>query len=148
MSWVQVVYVVAGLVLPLYYVPQITRCWHDRTGLASYSMGKSGTQLMLRSLMMPFVYGVGDPTMSFIVSLDFAGRAAEYCAAVLSLRRQGEPWQRIVRRSLPFGQHPSHSGVAPWQVTSFAHYAVEPQAGQGSPRSDASTGPNAGASLR
>jgi len=98
----QLIYIAAGLLLPLYYVPQIRRCLADRTLLASYSMGKSGPQLMLRIAMMPFVFSVGDMTMSVIVSLDLLGRLAEMWAAVWSLRRQGQGWIAIARRSIPW----------------------------------------------
>lgn len=114
MTLSQVMYVAAGLALPLYYVPQIRRCLRDRSGLASYSMGKSGTQLILRLLMLPFVYQVGDTTMTVIVSLDTAGRIAEFCGAVVGLRRQGAPWAEIRQRSFPAFHRPAeraaHSG--------------------------------------
>lgn len=103
MELVQLVYIAAGLLLPLYYVPQIRRCLQDRTLLLSYSLGKSGTQLLLRIIMMPFVFKIGDATMCVIVGLDLVGRAAELGAAVRSLRNQDESWSAILRRLVPFG---------------------------------------------
>ena len=93
-SW-EVVYVCAGVVLPLFYLPQIRRCSADQSGLASYSLRKAGFQFVLRVVMMPFITQVGSPTMTFVVALDLAGRGAELLAAVLSLRAQGSSWVAI-----------------------------------------------------
>lgn len=98
---IQYLYIAAGLVLPLYYIPQIRRCMRDETLLSSYSMGKSGTQFVLRLSMMPFVFSVGDVTMSCIVSLDLLGRGAELFGAMFSLRRQGQSWAEIRLRAWP-----------------------------------------------
>lgn len=137
MNVIQVVYVAAGLLLPLYYVPQVLKCWRDDTQLAAYSLGKSGTQLLLRTLMLPFVYGVGDPTMSFIVSLDFAGRAAEYVAAVMALRRQSNTWRNIAQRSLPLSGWRKETDMPQWQrEPAYGHYAMEPGPHEGSERAD------------
>lgn len=140
MNVTQVIYVAAGLLLPLYYVPQVLKCWRDDTQLAAYSLGKSGTQLLLRTLMLPFVYGVGDATMSFIVSLDFAGRAAEYVAAVLALRRQASTWRHIARRSLPLRGWRAEPGTPTWQrEPAFGQYALEPGQHESSERPDGRT---------
>lgn len=137
MNVTQVVYVTAGLLLPLYYVPQVLKCWRDDTQLAAYSLGKSGTQLLLRTLMLPFVYGVGDATMSFIVSLDFAGRAAEYVAAVLALRRQASTWRHIAQRSLPLSGWRQETATPQWQrEPAFGHYAMEPGQHDSAERAD------------
>jgi hypothetical protein len=137
MNVTQVVYVAAGLLLPLYYVPQVLKCWRDDTQLAAYSLGKSGTQLLLRTLMLPFVYGVGDPTMSFIVSLDFAGRAAEYVAAVLALRRQSSSWLHIAQRSLPLKGWRQEPDTPQWQrEPAYGHYAMKPGQHEGTERAD------------
>lgn len=93
-NW-EVVYVCAGVVLPLFYLPQIRRCSADQSGLASYSLRKAGFQFVLRVVMMPFITQVGSPTMTFVVGLDLAGRGAELLAAVLSLRAQGASWAAI-----------------------------------------------------
>lgn len=96
-NW-EVVYVCAGVVLPLFYLPQIRRCSADQSGLASYSLRKAGFQFVLRAVMMPFITQVGSPTMTFVVALDLAGRGAELLAAVLSLRAQGSSWVAIAVR--------------------------------------------------
>ncbi|CAD5366823.1 hypothetical protein RA210_U10518 [Rubrivivax sp. A210] len=99
MSWLEVVYVAAGIALPAYYLPQMRKCYSDTTRLASFSMSKASTQLLLRVAMLPFVFGVGNLTMTCIVSLDFAGRLGEYGVALWSLRRQGVSWREVVERS-------------------------------------------------
>ena len=99
MNSVQLIYIAAGILLPLFYVPQIRRCLHDQSKLTSYSMSKSCTQLLLRLLMMPFVMGVGEITMTCIVCLDLVGRVCEYGCAVYSLRHQGLSWRLIQQRS-------------------------------------------------
>lgn len=104
MTFMEVVYVGAGVALPAYYLPQVLRCASDGTQLASYSMSKSATQLVLRSAMLPFVYGIGNPTMTWVVSLDFAGRAVEFGAALVSLRRQQVAAFDVLRRCLPSRQ--------------------------------------------
>lgn len=145
MNVIQVVYVAAGLLLPLYYVPQVLKCFRDDTQLAAYSLGKSGTQLLLRTLMLPFVYGVGDPTMSFIVSLDFMGRAAEYVAAVMALRRQSSTWRNIAERSLPLSGWRKDTDVPHWQrEPSYGHYAMEPGHREGADRADGRSPGNPG----
>lgn len=119
-SAIQLIYVAAGLLLPLYYLPQIRRCLRDQTLLCSFSMGKAGTQLALRAVMMPFVFSVGDMTMCFIVSLDFLGRTAEFVGAVVSLRRQGQSWGEIRLRAWPllrrFGRRPPQGEGESWDA--------------------------------
>lgn len=95
MSLITFAYIAAGMILPLYYVPQILRLAKDDSGLESYSMSKSATQTSLRIVMMPFVFGVGNMTMTCIVSLDLLGRLVELGTAVVALRRQGFAWRRI-----------------------------------------------------
>ena len=97
----EVVYVIAGIALPAYYVPQIRTSLRDRTGMAAYSMSKAATQLLLRVAMLPFVFGIGNVTMILIVSLDFLGRTAEFFTAVWSLRKQGFDGRQVLTRCLP-----------------------------------------------
>lgn len=97
----EVIYVIAGIALPAYYVPQIRTSLRDRTGMAAYSMSKAATQLLLRVAMLPFVFGIGNVTMILIVSLDFLGRTAEFLTAVWSLRRQGFDGRQVLARCLP-----------------------------------------------
>lgn len=101
MTWTEVVYVVAGIALPAYYVPQMLKCVADNTQLAAYSMSKAATQLALRAAMLPFVFGIDNATMTSVVALDFVGRAAEFGAAVWSLSRQGLAAPQILQRCVP-----------------------------------------------
>jgi hypothetical protein len=101
MTLVEAVYVVAGIALPAYYLPQILRCANDDTLLASYSMSKAATQWALRAAMLPFVFGVGNSTMTWVVSLDFVGRSLEFGVAVRSLHLQGLSAGEILERCFP-----------------------------------------------
>lgn len=101
MTLITLTYIAAGMILPLYYVPQILRLAKDDSGLESYSMSKSATQTTLRVAMMPFVFGVGNMTMTFIVCLDLLGRLIELGTAVSALRRQGFAWRRIFMMCRP-----------------------------------------------
>jgi hypothetical protein len=103
MSLAEMVYIVAGCLLPMFYVPQIRRCLRDDGGLVAYSIRKSGYQFALRLVMMPFICSIGNQSMTFIVGLDLAGRGAELMAAITSLRSQGQTWPVIALRLLPAG---------------------------------------------
>lgn len=103
MTLAELVYVVAGILLPAYYLPQMLKCAVDETRLAAYSMSKAASQLALRMAMLPFVFGFDNLTMTCVVALDFAGRASEFAIAVWSLSRQGVPPREILTRCLPFG---------------------------------------------
>lgn len=96
-----VAYTTAGLILPLFYLPQIRTCLRDATGLLAFSMGKAFTQFWLRAAMLPFVFGVGNNLMTFIVTVDFLARGLEFGAALYSLRRQGYSWHDIGVRCSP-----------------------------------------------
>lgn len=112
MTVVEMTYIAAGVALPLFYIPQIARCLKDDAGLVSYSLRKSGMQLGLRVLMLPFIWDVGNTTMTWIVGLDLVGRVAELAAALTSLRAQGRSWAEICRRLQPI--HPvGHQHAAP-----------------------------------
>jgi hypothetical protein len=102
MTLTETVYVVAGILLPAYYLPQMLTCAVDETRLAAYSMSKAASQLALRMAMLPFVFGIGNLTMTCVVALDFAGRASEFAIAVWSLSRQGVTPREILARCLPF----------------------------------------------
>lgn len=104
MTLTETVYVFAGILLPAYYLPQMLKCAADETRLAAYSMSKAASQLALRMAMLPFVFGIGNLTMTCVVALDFAGRAAEFAIAVWSLSRQGVTPGEILNRCLPFGR--------------------------------------------
>lgn len=100
MTSAEIVYVLAGIVLPLFYLPQIRRCMQDQTMLASYSLRKSAFQCALRVAMMPFIMHVANQTMVMVVSLDLMGRGLELLAALMSLRAQGSSWQAMALRVL------------------------------------------------
>lgn len=104
MTLTETVYVVAGILLPAYYVPQMLKCAVDETRLAAYSMSKAASQLALRMAMLPFVFGFDNLTMTCVVALDFGGRASEFAIAVWSLSRQGATPREILNRCLPFGR--------------------------------------------
>lgn len=95
---VVVTYVVAGLILPLFYVPQLRALCTDTTHLESYSISTSTVQLGCRVVMMPFVAITGNATMITIVGLDLAARGVIVLAAAQALRRQGWTWREVVRR--------------------------------------------------
>lgn len=101
MTVIEGVYVAAGIALPAYYLPQVLRCASDDTLLASYSMSKAATQWALRAAMLPFVFGVGNSTMTWVVSLDFLGRTVELAAAVRSLWSQGLAAREVMARCIP-----------------------------------------------
>jgi hypothetical protein len=109
---ITVVYIAGGLILPLFYLPQIRRCHLDNSGLASFSMTKTAVMTVLRLAMLPFVLRVGNDVMSFIVMLDTAGRLLELLAAVRSLRRQGWSSSEIVLRMLPSLQRARSTAAA------------------------------------
>jgi hypothetical protein len=140
MTTAEWVYVVAGTLLPAYYLPQMLKCAIDETQLAAYSMSKAACQLVLRMAMLPFVFGIGNLTMTCVVSLDFAGRACEFSIAVWSLLRQGVPVRTILSRCLPFGRLRARSGqdLAAWPVAA-------PPAGMGHESNPVLPSPGSGA---
>ena len=95
---VLVAYIAAGLVLPLFNLPQILACAVDRDGLKAYSLTKTVGQIACRLAMLPFIVQVGSLTMVVIVTVDLAARLVELAVAALSLRRVGWTWGAIGRR--------------------------------------------------
>ena len=130
MTLTESVYVVAGILLPAYYVPQMLKCAVDETRLAAYSMSKAASQLALRMAMLPFVFGFDNLTMTCVVALDFGGRASEFAIAVWSLSRQGATPREILNRCLPFGRL-RDVGRAP-RVLPDANWSSRPNAAAGS----------------
>lgn len=89
MSFIALLYVVAGFCLAGFYVPQILRLIRDRTGLAAYSFAKAQAQLACRAAMMPLVFVTVDSWVILgMQSLDLALRATEVAAAAWSKRQQ------------------------------------------------------------
>lgn len=127
MTIIEWVYLSAGVLLPLFYVPQMVRCLRDETGLGSYSLRKAGVQLMLRILMMPFILSFSDLTMTVVVSLDLLGRATELLAAITSLRAQGFGWQLIARRLSPVRVPSAASTAANFATNAISLNAYAPK---------------------
>ena len=113
MTLTETVYVVAGILLPAYYVPQMLKCAVDETRLAAYSMSKAASQLALRMAMLPFVFSFDNLTMTCVVALDFGGRVGEFAIAVWSLSRQGAAPREIISRCMPFGRLRDPDAVPP-----------------------------------
>ena len=103
---IDALYVVSGLLLPLFYLPQILRLLADQTDLASYSVSKAAIQLLLRMPALAFaVFTVDNDLMTLVLTLDLLGRAAEVAAAYRAMRRQGADVWTCMRRFLPAWSH-------------------------------------------
>jgi len=99
---VSALYICSGLLLPLFYIPQILRLWRDRTLLGSYSLCKASAQLVLRVPALLFAISVvHSDLMIFVLTLDLIGRFAEVLVAMASLRRQGGSWRHCIMRVAP-----------------------------------------------
>lgn len=97
----QAIYVMAGLILPVFYIPQILHCVRDNTGLHAFSMSKSTFQLLLRLSMLPFLLQVNNTVILSIALFDIFGRIAEFSVSIGSLRRQKWSWSSIALRLSP-----------------------------------------------
>lgn len=85
----EAIYLLTGLLLPLFYLPQIQKLRHDSSGLAAYSMRKAIAQLVLRMAGMLYVVFVNkDPYIMFVILADVAGRLTELGFALRALQRQ------------------------------------------------------------
>lgn len=97
MTW-ETLYVIAGFVLALFYVPQIRVLLRDHTGLAAFSLRKAAVQLVARASMMPFVFlSIESNTILAMQGLDLALRTAEVAAAI---------WSRSSQKRTPPGLAP------------------------------------------
>ena len=95
-------YVASGLLLPIFYEPQILRLWRDATKLGSFSLSKAVAQLLLRFPALLFsIVVVRNDLMIFVLALDLAGRSVEVAVALGSLRKQGCCLVECLRRTLP-----------------------------------------------
>lgn len=95
-SIVEVVYLASGLVLPIFYLPQIVKLYGDSTRLASYSLSKAFAQFLLRLPTLVFALMVVDNTfMSIVLIADLMGRAVELGMAIWSLSMQQMTWREI-----------------------------------------------------
>lgn len=97
----QSLYLLAGVIMPIFYVPQILSCIRDSTGLKSFSVSKSMCQLLLRVAMLPFLVLVENHVILGIALFDIAGRVTEFVVAIGALRRQKWSWGRIASRVSP-----------------------------------------------
>lgn len=112
--YIELIYIISGLVLPFVYYPQIRRLLRDRTNLASYSLSKSSIQLALRVPALAFgVIVLSSPSFIFCVALDICGRLLETSAAVWTLLNQGNSSRDIIRRANPFAKSSADNDVAP-----------------------------------
>jgi hypothetical protein len=80
MTMAELTYIGAGCLLPMIYLCQIRRWLQDDAGLTSYSLRESAMQCVLRVLIMPFIWSVGNTTMTLVVCFDLLGRAVELVA--------------------------------------------------------------------
>lgn len=99
--WNQTLYLMAGMIMPVFYLPQILHCIRDETGLKAFSMSKSLCQLLLRLAMVGFLVEVGNPMILFIALFDLFGRITEFSFALRALRRQAWAWCAIGQRLSP-----------------------------------------------
>ena len=103
MSHIEFAYLLSGIVLPLFYAPQVIKILNDDTLLSSYSLSKSTIQGALRFPALLFgIYVVNNALFTLIVSLDLLGRSIEFGSALWSLRRQGCSPRQIFRRMTPW----------------------------------------------
>lgn len=96
--FLQTLYFVAGAILPAFYLPQILHCIRDNTGLHAFSMSKSLFQLILRMVMLSYLFTVGNSAIIFIALFDALARIFEFIFAVHALRRQKCTWSEIRKR--------------------------------------------------
>lgn len=80
---------IAGLILPLFYIPQIQKLRRDHSGLAAYSLRKAIAQLALRGVGMVYIVVVNqDPFIVLVIAADVLGRSIELAVAITALRQQ------------------------------------------------------------
>jgi hypothetical protein len=126
---IEYLYLISGVVLPLFYLPQILRFRNDRTELASYSLSKAMCQFLLRIPALLFaIFVVQNGFMNFVLGLDLLGRAAELAMAANCLRRQGLTGRDVLNRMVPAiwspGEVDAASAFAALQVDDAAEGSV------------------------
>lgn len=102
---IEIAYLISGLILPLFYLPQIFKLRQDKSLLASYSMSKSAAQFILRLPTLAFAYViVGSPFMNIVLTADVIGRGIELIMAVRAMDRQGASAKATFERmfAVPF----------------------------------------------
>ena len=96
---IETLYLISGLILPLFYGPQVSRLLKDESRLESFSLLKSLSQLILRLPALLFAFMViHSPYMNIVLSADVLGRLMEFVVAIISLRRQGLSYADISDR--------------------------------------------------
>lgn len=102
---IEYAYLISGLILPLFYLPQIFKLRNDSSLLASYSLSKSTAQFILRLPTLAFAYFiVASPFMNVVLAADVIGRGVELVVAARSMDRQGVSAKGILERmfAVPF----------------------------------------------
>lgn len=118
-------YLVSGFVLPLFYIPQMAKLWHDNTRLESYSLSKATAQLSLRFPALLFgMFVANSVVMTIAVAADMLGRCLEMVCAFTALRRQGECWSEIAARINPMHALREVCGARQAQVIGQSPVAV------------------------
>lgn len=105
MAPVEWVYVASGMLLPLFYLPQMLRFRHDESNLHSYSLSKSMIQSSLRFPALVFGLHLQSTVYLICVTFDLLGRLCELGCAIHALRRQGNSYRQIFARMSPFAIH-------------------------------------------
>ena len=101
-SGVEIAYLASGVLLPVFYLPQILKLWRDKTRLGSYSLSKATAQLVLRLPVLVFaVVVVKHDYMTMVVTGDVLGRVVELAVALRALRHQGVPADEVAARMSP-----------------------------------------------
>lgn len=139
-AFIEYSYLIGGLVLPIFYLPQILRLLRDDSLASSFSLSKAFWQLLLRSPTLPFaIWVVNNNFMTVVLTFDLLGRCAELATALYALRRQGVTWDAALLRMLPFalgqrfvrnsnGQAPLSSHVLERQGSAFVPLIPLPDA--------------------
>lgn len=129
MTWesaVEMAYLVSGVLLPVFYAPQIVKLWRDTTRLGSYSLSKATAQLALRVPVLVFaVVIVNHSFMTFVVLADMLGRMLELAVALRALRHQGVPVHEVAARMSPTHALSSAMAEASPEPTDAAQAPVE-----------------------
>jgi hypothetical protein len=96
-------YVITGLLLPLFYLPQIQKLRSDVSCLAAYSLHKAIAQLALRLVGMAYVVFVNqDPYIMLVIAADVLGRSTELGFALRAMKRQRMALGQLPAPSLSF----------------------------------------------
>ena len=86
---IEIAYLLTGLILPVFYIPQIVRLLRDSTGIASYSLYKASWQFMLRLPNLVFVVVVVQNRFMLVMLVaDLTDLVGQITCVVDSLRSQ------------------------------------------------------------